>query len=74
MEIIWKKKGINEVGIDKKTKKIIIKIDKNYLRPGEVDYLEGDYRKAKKLLKWKPKSSISDLINDMINHEISLHI
>ena len=72
MEIIWKNKGSNEIGIDKRTQKTIVKVDKNYFRPGEVDYLEGDYKKAKKLLKWRPKSSIIDLIDDMINHEIKL--
>ena len=74
IEIIWKNKGVNEIGIDKKTNQVIIKVDKKYFRPGEVDYLEGDYKKAKRLLKWKPKSSINDLIEDMLNHEINLHI
>ena len=71
--LIWKNKGLKEVGIDNKTKKIIIKIDKKFFRPGEVDFLKGDYRKAKKLLKWKPKFSPEKLIDDMINYEKSLY-
>ena len=71
--LVWKNKGLKEVGIDNKTKKIIIKIDKKFFRPGEVDYLKGDYRKAKKLLKWKPKFSPDKLIDDMINYEKSLY-
>ena len=43
INLIWKNKGVNEVGIDKDLKKIIIKIDKKYFRPGEVDYLKGDF-------------------------------
>ena len=74
LKIIWKNKGLKEVGVNKETNKIIIKIDKKYFRPGEVDYLKWDFNKAKRLLKWKPRNSINDLINDMINHEMNLHI
>ena len=48
MNIIWKGKGLNEKGIDKKTGKTIIEIDEKYFRPAEVDILQGDYSKAKK--------------------------
>ena len=51
--------------------KVIIEIDKKYFRPTEVESLKGDYRKAKKLLKWKPKIGIQDLVREMINHELS---
>ena len=71
--LVWKNKGLKEVGIDNKTKKIIIKIDKKFFRPGEVDYLKGDYSKAKRLLKWKPKFSPDKLIDDMIDYEKSLY-
>ena len=69
IDIVWKNKGLNEVGINVKTKKIIIKVSKKYFRPGEVDFLKGDFSKAKKLLKWKPKFEINDLIDDMIHSE-----
>ena len=68
--IYWKNRGIKEVGIDKHTKKIIIKIDKKYFRPTEVDSLIGDYSKSKKILKWKPKYNLNSLIDDMIKNEI----
>ena len=61
----------SSVGIDKESNRIIVKIDKKYFRPGEVDFLKGDYSKAKKILKWKPKYSIHTLIDDMINYEMS---
>ncbi len=73
IRLIWKYKGINEIGIDKSTNKTIIKIDKKYFRPGEVDFLKGNYSKAQKLLKWKPKYKSNDLINDMIKYELDLH-
>jgi len=48
MQIIWRGKGYKEVGIDKKTNKIIIKIDRKLYRPSEVSYLVGNSNKAKK--------------------------
>ena len=73
MNLIWKNKGIKEVAIDKNTDKIVIKIDKKFFRPGEVDFLKGDYSKAKKLLNWKPRYKSDDLIDDMIKYEQDLY-
>ena len=69
MNIIWKNKGLNEIGIEKNTNQIIIKIDKKYFRETEVDNLIGDYSKAKTKLKWKPKYSFEKLVDDMIKNE-----
>ena len=69
IKLIWKNKGLNEVGIDKTNNKIIIMIDKKYFRETEVDDLIGDYSKAKRLLKWKPKYSFNALVDDMIKNE-----
>ena len=68
---MWKNKGLKEVGIDANSKKTIIKIDKQYFRPGEVDFLKGDYTKARKKLNWRPKSNVHQLIDDMINSELA---
>ena len=68
MKIIWKGKGINEKGYFKN--RSIIEIKKEYFRPLEVDTLLGDSSKAKKLLKWKAKYTLNQLIADMINYEL----
>ena len=49
---------------------MIIACKKRYFRPVEVDYLKGNARKAKKLLKWYPKTSLNNLIDEMIEHEL----
>ncbi len=67
----WQGKGLNEVAINKNNNKIIISIDKKYFRPTEVNQLFGDSTKAKKILKWYPKTSLEELIKIMCENEIS---
>ena len=69
-KIKWKGKGLKEVGVDSITNKTIIRVDKKYFRETEVDNLIGDFKKAKKILNWKPKFSLNNLIDDMIKNEI----
>ena len=69
IKIFWKGKGIQEKGYDKE-KKVIIKIDKRYFRPLEVNNLKGNFSKAKRLLKWSPKTNLSQLIDEMIKFEL----
>ncbi len=66
----WVGKGLKEKGIDKNTNKIIIELDKKYFRPLDVENLIGDSKKARKMLKWKPKYNIDSLIDDMIYHQL----
>lgn len=70
MEIVWKGKGLDEIGVDKKTGKTIIKIDPKYFRPAEVDLLLGDYSKAKKILKWEPKIKFDELVKLMVEADL----
>ena len=65
IDLVWKGKGINEKGVDKKTGKTIIEIDSKYFRPAEVDILLGDYSKAKKQLGWEPKVKFNELVEIM---------
>ena len=70
--IVWKGKGINEKGFDLNTKKNIIMIDKNYIRPLDVNTLLGNSAKARKQLSWKPKINIHQLIEEMISEEVNI--
>jgi GDPmannose 4,6-dehydratase len=69
LKILWKGKGLNEKAYDKFSQRIIVSIDKKYFRPTEVDTLLGDSKKARRILNWKPRYNINDLIKDMINYE-----
>ena len=49
---------------------IIIKVSKKYFRPNEVENLIGNASKAKRLLKWRPKINISQLIKEMMDSDL----
>jgi GDPmannose 4,6-dehydratase len=66
----WKGTGINEVGFDTKTGKILVKINPKFFRPGEVDLLLGDYTKAKKDLGWEPKIKFNELVAIMVQSDL----
>ena len=68
MKIIWKGKGINEKGYYNGN--AIIKCDKSYIRPLDVQTLLGNALKARRVLKWKPKYNISQLVKEMVDFEI----
>jgi GDPmannose 4,6-dehydratase len=65
IDIEWRGKGIEERGIDKKSGKTLVEIDTDYFRPTEVDYLIGDYSKAKAKLGWEPKIAFKELVKLM---------
>ncbi len=67
--IIWEGKGIEEVGRRVDNGKIIIKIDRRYFRPTEVDLLLGDSEKAFKELSWQPQTSLEQIIAEMISND-----
>jgi GDPmannose 4,6-dehydratase len=72
IKIYWSGKGPNEYAYTiKHNKKIILmKVDKDYFRPLEVNYLKGDSAKAFKNLNFKPKYNLKSLISDMIESDL----
>lgn len=63
---------INEIGVDKKTAKTLIRIDPRYFRPSEVDLLLGDATKAEKILDWTPKVKFDELVKIMTHADWEL--
>jgi len=66
----WVGKDINERLINIDTGKTIIKIDKRFFRPSEVDNLKGNSHLAKKELNWSPKTTFKKLIEEMIKSDL----
>ncbi|HSQ98022.1 MAG TPA: GDP-mannose 4,6-dehydratase [Rickettsiales bacterium] len=65
-DIEWKGQAENEIGVDKKTGKTIVKVNPKFYRPCEVDLLIGNPEKAEKVLGWKPKVQVDELAKMMV--------
>ena len=74
IKILWSGKGLKEKGymISKNKKILIIKVDKKYYRPLEIDFLKGNPKKALKNLKYKLKYNLKDLVKEMLDSDIKL--
>lgn len=71
IELEWKGKNIDEKGLNKKTGEILVEVDPKYFRPTEVEQLQGNPQKAKKILKWDPrKTSFEDLVKLMVRSDL----
>ena len=67
--IIWEGEGLNEVGRRADTMEIVIRVDPRYFRPTEVEFLLGESKKATLELGWTPKTSLEELIGEMIESD-----
>ena len=72
IDIEWKNKGIDEIGIDKNTGKTIVKINPVFFRPAEVDILIGNPAKAESELKWKREIPFNELVERMVKNDLLL--
>jgi len=68
----WTGEGVDEIGKDTATGKVIVKINKDFFRPAEVDILIGDPTKAEKQLNWKRQISFDELVERMVNNDLEL--
>lgn len=65
MEIQWHGQGLDEIGIDIKTGKTVVRVDEKYFRPAEVQSLLGDASKARTKLGWTPNYTFDMLVHEM---------
>jgi GDPmannose 4,6-dehydratase len=72
IEIVWEGEGVKEVGKNKATGDIIVRMDERYYRPCEVDQLLGDPAKAKRQLGWEPKVKFEELVQIMTDGDLRL--
>jgi len=48
-----------------------IEVDERYMRPAEVDVLQGDATKAEKELGWKPETTLEALVAEMVDVDLA---
>ena len=72
IDIKWQGAGTEEIGIDKKSGKTIVRVNPKFYRPAEVDILLGNPEKAERALSWKREISFSDMVKRMVENDINL--
>ena len=71
IELEWSGKGVDEVGKNGADGKILVKVNKEFFRPAEVEILLGDPAKAEKELGWKREICFNELVERMVCHNVS---
>ncbi len=69
--IRWQGEGVDEVGIDEVSGKVLIRVDPRYFRPTEVDVLLGDPAKARTMLGWRHRVSFDELVTQMVTSDLA---
>jgi GDPmannose 4,6-dehydratase len=70
--IEWQGEGVEEIGVDRNSGKVLVRIDPRYFRPAEVDTLLGDNSKARTRLGWTPEVSFGTLVQEMVTADLEL--
>lgn len=72
IDIVWEGEGLNEVGKDKATGKVLVKVNPEFFRPAEVEVLLGNPAKAEKELGWKREISFAELVERMVKNDMEI--
>ncbi len=71
-DLAWQGKGVDEQGVDRKTGRMVVKVDPRYFRPTEVDTLLGDPAKARARLGWRAETSFAELVREMTAADLEI--
>lgn len=70
IELQFKGSGVDEVGIDKETKKVRVRVNPKFFRPAEVDLLIGNPEKSRQILGWTPSINVKQLCKMMVDADV----
>ena len=68
----WRGSGVDEVGVDSRSGRVVVRIDPEYFRPTEVDRLIGNAAKARRVLGWTHTVTLPELVAEMVASDIAL--
>ena len=72
IEVVWEGEGVNEIGKDKATGKVIVRVNPKFFRPAEVDVLLGNPAKAEAALGWEREISFAELVERMVQNDLAI--
>ena len=70
IRVVWRGCGMDETGIDATSQRVLVKIDRRYFRPTEVDHLVSDPSKARQKLGWRHTVSFKELVTEMVQADL----
>jgi GDPmannose 4,6-dehydratase len=68
--ILWCGRGVDEVGVDARSGRELVRVDPRYFRPTEVDLLQGDPGKARARLGWRHRTGFAELVREMVEADL----
>ncbi len=71
VQIEWQGEALNEIGVDAKTGSVRVKVSRDYYRPVDVEFLQGNSEKAKRKLGWMPKTKFRELVQIMMKEDMA---
>jgi GDPmannose 4,6-dehydratase len=69
-QVVWQGEGVDEIGIDARSGKELVRVDPRYFRPTEVDLLLGDPSKAHERLGWRHRTGFAELVREMVEADL----
>ena len=72
IDVEFEGEGVNEVGKDKATGKVVVSVNPKFFRPAEVELLIGNPAKAEEKLGWKREISFQELVERMVKNDLAL--
>ena len=72
IQVKWQGEGVDEVGINAENGHVIVKVNKKFFRPAEVDVLLGNPAKAEEKLGWTREVSFAELVTRMVDNDMAL--
>lgn len=72
IDVEWQGEGVDTIGINKANGKTVVKINKKFYRPAEVELLLGCPKKAEETLGWKREIAFDELVSRMANNDLAL--
>lgn len=72
IEIEFSGTGVDEIGKDKATGKVLVKVNPKFFRPAEVELLIGSPKKAEEKLGWKREISFDEMVERMVKNDLEL--
>jgi GDPmannose 4,6-dehydratase len=72
VRVAWRGRGMDETGVDAASQRVLVKIDRRYFRPTEVDHLVSDPSKAREQLGWRHSVSFKELVTEMVQADLEI--